>query len=274
MNNNSNPYWSIKSVSLIIVLLSLIIIHGLFDDIFKIDTVSVLLLAMLILSPYLSLIKKIKFGDFEAEISNDEVKNIEKQVQKIPNSQHSDVMSNKTEELIEIAESDHVLALAKVRIEIERRVRFLGEIYLKNKPAGFFNLSKIIRELLSEGFLENPLATLLNNIISVGNRAIHGELVSKESAMNLVESSIRAISELDNVVINQALKTVNVKQVTANEVNSLRDGDYVLKTIVPYVEKPEMRTYHLNQTELDVYLEGYDNTGEFIISLDKKQSNK
>lgn len=258
--------YELFSVLVIVLLLA----HGIFDDIFRIDNTTILLLVILILLPYLPLIKKIKFGDFEAEISSEEIKNIEVQSQNIPKSEDKKIKSNKVEELIEVAQSDHILALAKARIEIETRVRSLGEIYLKLETANSLNLRRAIAELSSAGLLEQSLVALLNDIVAVANRAIHGEYVSEQNAMKLVELAGKAISELDNVVIGRAMKSVSVEVITPGKVEDLREGHYTLKTVVPYVKNPEIRTYHLNQSELDAFLERYDEVAEFIVSLERK----
>lgn len=254
-----------------ILILVLIIIHGLFNDFFKVDNTSILLLLILILLPYLPLIKKIKFGDFEAEISNEEIKSIEKKVKEIPEKQHRKIKSKKVENLQELAESDPTLALAKARIEIEKKIRSLGQIYLKGKTVSSLSLRRIINELMEGGILELPLDALLNDVLTVANRAIHGESVSKGNAIKLVELASKAIDELDYVVIDRVLKSESSEVITTHDMEDFMEGDYILKTVVPYVKNPEVRTYHLNQAELDAFLEGYDEVAEFIVSLERKK---
>ncbi len=256
---------------LTILILILVIAHGLFDDFFKVDNTSVLLLLILILLPYLPLIKKIKFGDFEAEISNEEIKSIEKNVEEIPVKQRKKIRSEKVENLKELAENDPTLALAKARIEIEKKIRSLGQIYIKNKTARSLSLRRVINELMGGRILEFSLVALLNDVITVANRAIHGESVSKGNAIKLVELASKAIDELDYVVIERALKSADSEVITTRDMEILMEGDYVLKTVVPYVKNPEIRTYHFNQAELDAFLEGYDEVAEFIISLERKK---
>lgn len=254
-----------------ILILVLVIIHGLFNDFFKVDNTSILLLLILILLPYLPLIKKIKFGDFEAEISNEEIKNIEKKVEEIPEKQHEKIKSKKVENLKELAESDPTLALARARIEIEKKIRSLGQIYLKEKTVNSRSLRGVINELMASGIMEPSLVALLNDVISVANRAIHGESVSKGNAIKLVKLGNKAMDELDYVVIERALKSESSEVITTHDMENFMEGDYILKTVVPYVKNPEFRTYHLNQAELDAFLEGYDEIAEFIVSLERKK---
>ena len=253
-----------------IFVLVLILAHGFFDDFFKIDNTSVLLLLILVLLPYLPLIKKIKFGDFEAEISSEEIRSIETKAKEIPEDQRK-IRTQKTGDLKGLAEKDPALALAKARIEIEKRIRVLGQIYLKNVTATKLSLKIIIDELTKKGILELSLGSLLRDVIAVANRAIHGESVSKDNAVKLAELTNEALDKLDDVVINRALKSESSKIITTAEMKSFMGGNYVLKTIIPYVKNPEIRIYNLNQAELDAFLEGYEEFAEFIISLERKK---
>ena len=80
----------------------------------------------------------------------------------------------------------------------------------------------------------------------------------------------KAINDLDEVIIEHALESARSETITPADVESFSQGTYVLKTVVPYVKNPEMRTYHLNQAELERFLSGYDEYAEFIVSLEKE----
>jgi hypothetical protein len=114
-----NLWWITLSVALL-----LLVSHTISFNPVKVDHVSVILLLVIFLSPFLSAIKKIKIGDFEAEIDPSEVRKIREEVSKV-------ATSNKTDQLPEIEttisnikrllESDPVLALAKLRLELEKK---------------------------------------------------------------------------------------------------------------------------------------------------------
>lgn len=253
-----------------ILLIALLLLHGLLDKYFKIDNTTILLILLFILFPYIPLIKKIKFGDFEAEITHEDVKNIENKIKQIPKKEEKVIESKKSEDLQTLAKTDPTLAMAKVRIEIEKKVRSLGEIYLK-KSFNYSNLHVLVLELRKNGFIGNTLESLLQDVISVANRAIHGESIEKKDAERVIDYAGRVIEELDNVVIDHALKSESKKIITPRVVESHMQSEYILKTIIPNVKKPEMRIYRLNQTELDAFLTGYDEYAEFIISLEKSE---
>lgn len=103
----------------------------------------------------------------------------------------------------------------------------------------------------------------------MANRAIHGESVSKKDVVKLVNISSRIIIELENVVIDHALNSEKIKKIKDEKVEASSNAQYKLTTIVPYVKNPEEKIYILNQMELDAFLEGYNETAEFIINLER-----
>lgn len=273
---NKNILRGNKNDLLFITILILIIVHGCFNKYFKVDNTTVLLLLILILLPYLHLIRKIKYGDFEAEIKPEEVKKIEGKATKIPEKKQEDTLDfGKTDYLESLAQRDPELALAKVRIEIEKRLRSLGEIYLpKSKVLFHLGIRNILAALKKNKIIDSPLASVLEDVISVANRAIHGETVSKRSACKLIEISNKIIVRLDYIVIQHALSTEKAKKITQKKVENYLKARYKLTTIIPYTKNPEERIYELNQTELYAFLEGYEKTAEFIIKLEEMKDKK
>lgn len=64
-------------------------------------------------------------------------------------------------------------------------------------------------------------------------------------------------------------KKTNDKVISSQRVKALNNAEYLVKTIVPLVENPLKKTYLLNQEELNNFLEGYSEYGEFIISINQ-----
>lgn len=95
-----------------------------------VDTISILLLVVMLLSPFIAAIKKIKFGEFEAEIDIEEIRKIKSETEKTLNEAQEDREGRAeiyaTSDAIKaLAESDPVIALAKIRIELEK---ILGQL--------------------------------------------------------------------------------------------------------------------------------------------------
>lgn len=269
--NNFSRFLKIDSRKIFSVLLvSLIISHGLFDSSFKIDNVTVLFVIILILLPYFHLIRKIKYGDFEAEITQKEVSAIEKKADEIPENKNEKIKTEIVEQLNDLVEYDPNLALAKARIEIERKVNALANVYLKKQPRPY-GLRSLVRELRENKIIDQNLGALLNDVVAVANRSIHGQDISKENAVKLISIAGKVIYELDLVVINNALKNETKEIIDWKQAKEYMDGRYILKTIIPLVKNPEMKTYKLNQVELDAFIEGYDEYAEFMISLEKEK---
>lgn len=259
-----------KQKILFTLVLFLIILHGLFDDSFKIDNTTVLFVIILILLPYFHLIKKIKYGDFEAEITQEEVNAIKKKADEIPENKDEKIKTETIEQLNELVEYDPNLALVKARIEIERKIKTLANIYLKNQSK-FFSLKNLVNELRENKIIDQKLGVLLNDVIAVVNKSIHGQDVSKENAIKLISIASKVIQQLDYIIIDNSLKNGTSEIIQKKQYEDYANSYYILKTVVPLVKNPEMKTYKLNQAELDAFLEGYDEYAEFMISLEKEK---
>jgi len=72
----NNLWW----VTLLLALVFLVS-HALAFDKIKVDNTTIILLLVILISPFISAIKKIKFGDFEAEIDPKEVRRIKEDVE-------------------------------------------------------------------------------------------------------------------------------------------------------------------------------------------------
>ncbi|GHO85228.1 hypothetical protein [Dictyobacter formicarum] len=261
-----------------LLILVIIVIHGRFDSLFKIDTLTLFLLVLLFILPYLPLIKtwKFKYGEFEAEVTTEEINEIKRKVNDIPQkaekTENEDIINLK-----DFAESDPQLALAKMRIELEKQLRLLFNIYMPESIQHKRNrsLSFIVDSLTKDGIIEKPLASALKDIIGVANRTIHGEEISTENVLKLIDPYNTALGELEFAVIEHALKTVKKETIDQSIVGDYAEAEYLLTTITPSVSNSQKSTYKMNQAEIDAFLEGYNEYAEFIIELSKiEQNNK
>jgi hypothetical protein len=220
-------------------------------------------------------IKKISGAGVSAEMT-EEVNEIARKASEIPQKEvQTDEESENIVNLKNLAESDPQLALAKVRIEIEKQLHLLYDIYFPDNARHGSRLSprSLLDSLRKKGIIEPPLAAVLLDIIGVANKAIHGEDISSENAVRLIDTANTALTELEYVILNHALKTAKSEIVDQSTVEAYANAEYLLTTITPLVHKPEKKTYKLNQAELNAFLEGYNNYGEFIIELQKINEN-
>lgn len=88
---------------------------------------------------------------------------------------------------IELLEKDHVLALASLRIEIERKVRLLGTMWvqdIENK-----SLTHILNILIEEIQIVSEEFVAIKEITKMCNRAIHGENISLLDAKRVIKQA-------------------------------------------------------------------------------------
>ncbi|MDD1607853.1 MAG: hypothetical protein LUQ18_05045, partial [Methylococcaceae bacterium] len=122
----------------------------------NVDSTSILLLAVMLSSPFIATIRKIKFGDFEAEINNEEIQKIQSEAEKtlIENQEDKDerpeiyATSNAIKAL---ASSDPVIALAKIRIELEKILVLLARF--NSIEMNGFALGTLVNKLINQEIL-------------------------------------------------------------------------------------------------------------------------
>ncbi len=95
---------------------------------------------------------------------------------------------------IAIAEQDPNLALAGLRIEIEKRLRSLAERsgVPRSRP-----LTQLVGDLEERGVLSHESAAGLRDLITLGNQAAHGVAVNPNVAYSSVEYGPKVLQVLD-----------------------------------------------------------------------------
>lgn len=260
------------SVGLIVVSLMLLGLHTFAGDRVRIDNTSVLFLLIILLIPYLPWITRIKLGDFEAEIGREEIQEIKDKLDATTQQPtHKTAKDEAVDAIKDLAATDPAMALVRIRIAIEERLHSLVGIYtpeaLEADGRRRLSISGMVHLLHKAQVIDESFAGALRDTISVANRAAHGEAVSDQNMERLIELGIRLIRSLDSLVIERALSSARKKIITQDVVEQKRSAVYELVTIVPFVDKPERRTYVLNQAELAEFFEVYEGVAEFVISL-------
>lgn len=196
---------------IIILSLCLLILHTFNLWQTNVDNISICLLGCLGLLPFLSAIKKIKWNDIEAEIGDKEINKLKEELKFTSTTPQSTKRSSATSikeynaiELIElhkyvysILENDNVLALAKIRIELETLLR---KVYVKvtGLEDKYYPINFMIDELIkSNVFLKDSNYLVpIREIMNICNRALHGEEISDKNSIAIVEMGLRSISYL------------------------------------------------------------------------------
>ena len=143
--------------------LGMLVAHTLSFEKVKVDNTSIILLLVILLSPFISAITRIKYGDFEAEIDPKEVQKIKTEVsaeainakQPAHNSGIAEIITS----ISALVESDPILALAKLRIELEKSLNRLFRLAHKDdKSKRVMPPIQLIHRLSSEEILPKDIA--------------------------------------------------------------------------------------------------------------------
>ena len=235
---------------------------------------------MLLVSPFVSAIKRIKFGDFEAEIDPKEVRKIKEDVEAkmaesagVEEQESSPVIINTIEAISKLSEEDPVLALAKLRMELEKIINKLYQrVFDSRKKQKFLSLNRMIVELSKSELIAPDISHPLREVVSICNRAIHGEEIRQKDAESIVHTgsylleilywlarSIIHKEEPESTIVNQSV------------VEGYHQAHYKLTTIIPYAgdTPPVQNVRILSQEGLDAFFEGYEEFAEFVVDLRK-----
>jgi len=180
---------------IVIIGIALIAVHGFRPDLFKVDVFTILILFILsipFVAPYLRKAKLpgVEF-EFKEEIreARELVKLSVEQAEKAESAGRKKILPFETFKLSaarELLDSDPVLALAALRIEIEKRLRSVADFL--NLPTRYkWSIPKLIETLRKKDLLYFEQITALQKIIYMCNKAIHGFLVSNENAREIID---------------------------------------------------------------------------------------
>jgi len=262
-----------------LIALSLLISHVVGWEQITVDTTTLLLLAFLLVSPFIEQLRKIKVGEFEAEIAPSEVKRVKSDVDKSIGT--GDVREPTTPEirsvgddLLDLLDRDPVLALAKLRIELEQaltRLHILATPTTKQRrPAG---LNSLVGDLVRLDILPAQLSGPLREVISLCNRAVHGEYIRHTDAMSIIDIGIRILEEIDFIFELFIIKPTETQPLSPADVSAYMDAKYRVTTVIPLVENPVLNVRILDQDGVYMLLEGYDEYGEFLVRMEKIETH-
>ena len=167
----------------------------------SVDTTSILLIALMLISPFASAIRKIKLGGFEAEIDPQEVRRIadsaEAQLaQETPKPEAAPRHLGPASAILELGDQDKVLALAKLRIELEKLLRQIASTGDPSKGHRSTALPNVLRQLTSLDLIQARMLRALQEVLEICNRAIHGESISGESADRILHVGAELLESL------------------------------------------------------------------------------
>ena len=245
-----------------------------------VDTISLALLALILLSPFVAAIKRIKIGEFEAEIDPEEVKRVTDEVaskipeREAPNALTTDDDHSAISAIRELAKTDSVIALAKLRIELERTLRRLHNRSNAGQPIPQnATLHQLIRDLASRDVIPHDLTPAIRDVLALCNRAVHGEAIRDTDAEAVINAGAELLQEFERLVQEYGVAhPIEKATITNSEVQTYQAAQYRVVTIIPYVKSPQRVTYMLTHEELEDFFDGYSDFGEFVVSIERSES--
>ena len=254
--------------------LGMLVAHTFSFDRVKVDNTSIILLLVILLSPFITAITRIKYGDFEAEIDPKEVQKIKNEVSAQAINATEPAQNSEIEGTINsissLVESDPILALAKLRIELEKALnRLFRMTHKEDKSKRVVSPMQLIQRLSSDEILPKDIARTTREVMSICNRAIHGEDIRKQDAESVVESGSSLLIKLHFYASNFVLEPIETVPIDKKTLDEYWGAQYRVTSIVPLVDTPYKNVRILDQEGLDGLLEGYNEYGEFIVEVKK-----
>lgn len=257
-------------VLLMVITAFLLVSHILKWNAIQVDSVTLALVGLLLVIPLVDLIRKIKLGDFEAEIGKAEVSKAQAKVAvelPPPTEEELDIAEKQVRELLR---SDPRLAMAKIRIELEEALKRLYSATIGSEPdLRRTSLGRLVDALVQRQVLRGPVASSVRDVITLANRAVHGERIEPNAAEELAILGVRLVHEIQQAYLEHLLQPVEKDVITPQEVDRYRSARYRVTTIVPLVENPTRNIYVFDQEALESFLEGYEECAEFIVSVEQ-----
>jgi hypothetical protein len=256
----------------LLLALAMLVAHTVSFDAIEVDNISIILLIVILLSPFTTAITKIKIGEFEAEVNPEEVRKIKEEVasrvKETDKTTEIPGIENTIGNISDLVRSDPVLALAKLRIELEK---VLGKLYRithndkrRKRP---LSAGQLAYRLANAGVLPPDIAGPTREVILICNRAIHGEDIRQQDAKSVVESGAVLLREISFAVQEYVLEPIESTQIDQATVDEFRNARYRVTTMVPLVDTPHKNTRIVDQQGLDELLEGYNEYAEFIVEV-------
>ncbi len=252
-----------------IIVLILLVLHLFNLGTVNIDNTTILLVVLLFVVPLSGSLKKIKFGEFEAEIQLEEVKKIETEVRDIPKDDNDSPyeIDNTIDSIFSALENNYVLALAKLKIELEKIIFKI--IFTQEEDFHKKTLHSAIRYLYSHEIINKQIIDPIKKVISICNRAIHGESVKKSTAESIINIGVDLLKKLHNTFYSLTSKPSSSEEISPKQRDVFMNSKYHITTVIPVVDGPYINKYTFNQKQLDQFLDNYDEFAEFLVEIKK-----
>lgn len=257
-----------------VLALILLVIHTLGWNKLHVDTTSILLLVLIIFAPLSDVIKKVKFGEFEAEIGSNEIEKVTENLS-FSSVGKSSIQTQIHSDIPRLVESDPQLGLAKLRIELEKIIKL---IYFRIEQPDFdidrLPLTKLMNDLAEKRVIPIALLSCIRDVLSLANRAIHGQSIKTSDAESLANLGVKVIAELWRIFRGLPGKAVEKRPISKQEEQHYSGAKYKVMTITPYQDEPYLSTYILDKKGMDELLEGYQDYAQYVVGVELFDSGR
>ena len=254
--------------------LLLLVIHTFGWGALRVDSTSIFLLVLIVLAPLSDLIRKIKFGDFEAEIGSREIKKVSESLD-FSAADKPSISVQIQSDIPKLVESDPQLGMAKLRIELEKIIKV---IYFRVERPDFdidrVPLSRLMNELAEKSVIPIALVSSIRDVLSLANRAIHGESIKASDAESLAQLGVKVIAELRRIFRGLPGQAVEKRPISKQEEQFYSGAKYKVTTITPYQDEPYLSTYILDKKGMDELLEGYHEYAQYVVGVEVFDSGR
>ena len=177
--------------------LIIIVIHGFFKDKFILDSYIIMIYFLSVIPFLANFLSRAKiFGtefDFKEKIKSVEDIRNQEFIKNEENKKFFSITTTRkyesTRNINEIASYDHVLALAKLRIEIEKRLKNIIERREIAYPGRTFTALRYLNLLLENKIINKKQNEYIKKILAMCNKAIHGYKLTKLEAYRIIDLS-------------------------------------------------------------------------------------
>ena len=160
----------------------------------EIDTISLCLIAIALIPWLAPLFRSIELPG-GLKVQYQELQNNERQAEKVGLLSNAGTVNESEYSFLQIEDSDPNLALAGLRIEIEKRL--LALCAANNTKPRIAGIGHALRELEHIGVLEQAEAHVLGELTVILNTAVHGAKVNHEARDWAIRIGPRILRNLD-----------------------------------------------------------------------------
>lgn len=267
-----NQWWIVCAVALV-----LLVAHTLDWKPVKVDSTSLILLGIVLLSPLMAGVRRIRFGDFEAEIDPQEVSRVRDEVKahlgEADTEEHAagtpPYLHKAVTSLQELVGKDHILALANLRMEMEKGLRRLYKLaHPGDSDADRLSAGRLVHKLRVTDVIEPGLLSPLEEVLCLCHRVVHGENIRPHDAREVVGMGTSLLRQLHGALSWYAPEPKEREHITPSTLEQYRRSVYRVVTVLPHAETPMKHVYVLNREGLDQLLERYDEQANLIVGVE------